>query len=251
MSSTVMITHLAVCTCVCTVCILVCNSQDSASVEQEHIHTAINSDVADSVCCCIKGASGTTAIRCHPQMYHTKAQTTMRNSCHPGSEYSLWGQGTPCGVRVLPVGSGYSLWHRATKTHHSDTCAYCTLKCITARSCQTSKQCKQVHPVIADQHGRICESLSGVPHSEKTTQQCHGSLIEDLPDTEPWGVETAAAMTASVALTDMPTSAAESAARSLIPSPQNMVVFPRPCANTSSWLYCHGRKTLILTDLHH
>ncbi len=102
------------------------------------------------------------------------------------------------------------------------------------RSCQTSKQCKQIHPVDADKHGRICASFSCVPHSEETTQQCHANLIEDLPDTEPWGVDRAAAMTASVALTDMPTSAAESAARSLIPSPQNMVVFPRPCANTSS-----------------
>ena len=62
------------------------------------------------------------------------------------------------------------------------------------------------------------------------------NLTKDLPATEPWGVEMAAAMNASVAPMDMPTSAAESAARSLIPSPQNTVVFPRPCANTSSWL---------------
>ncbi len=54
---------------------------------------------------------------------------------------------------------------------------------------------------------------------------------QDLPATEPSGVEMAAAMNASVAPMDMPTSAAESAARSLIPSPQKMVVFPRPCAN--------------------
>ena len=56
-------------------------------------------------------------------------------------------------------------------------------------------------------------------------------FVQDSPATEPWGVEMAAAMNASVAPMDMPTSAAESAARSLIPSPQNMVVFPRPYAN--------------------
>ena len=37
---------------------------------------------------------------------------------------------------------------------------------------------------------------------------------------------------ASVAPTAMPTSAAESAARSLMPSPQNSVVLPRPCSDS-------------------
>jgi len=67
-------------------------------------------------------------------------------------------------------------------------------------------------------------------HNEDTTA-IHAIFVQDLPATEPWGVEMAAAMNASVAPMDMPTSAAESAARSLIPSPQNMVVFPRPYAN--------------------
>ena len=59
-------------------------------------------------------------------------------------------------------------------------------------------------------------------------------FVQDLPATEPSGVEMVAAMNASVAPMDMPTSAAESAARSLIPSPQNMVVFPRPCASKNN-----------------
>lgn len=55
-----------------------------------------------------------------------------------------------------------------------------------------------------------------------------------LPATEAWEVLSVAAMTASPAPTDMPTSAAASAARSLMPSPQNMVVLPRPCNNNGN-----------------
>ena len=51
-----------------------------------------------------------------------------------------------------------------------------------------------------------------------------------LPATDPWDVDRVAAMTASVAPTAKPTSAADRAAMSLMPSPQNMVVCPNPCA---------------------
>ena len=56
-------------------------------------------------------------------------------------------------------------------------------------------------------------------------------LVLDLPATEAWEVLRAAAMTASLAPTDMPTSADARAARSLMPSPAKMVVLPRPCRN--------------------
>ena len=54
------------------------------------------------------------------------------------------------------------------------------------------------------------------------------------PATEPRWVDRDAATMASVAPTAMPTSAADSAARSLMPSPQNSVVLPRPCNDNTN-----------------
>lgn len=74
--------------------------------------------------------------------------------------------------------------------------------------------------------------------------KCNLSSLETLrsvvgfhgkPATEPRWVDRDAATMASVAPTAMPTSAADRAARSLIPSPQNRVVLPKPCdENTES-----------------
>ena len=55
-----------------------------------------------------------------------------------------------------------------------------------------------------------------------------------LPATDPWEVDKLAAMTASVAPTAKPTSAAVRAAMSFMPSPQNIVVCPRPCTACSA-----------------
>ena len=55
-----------------------------------------------------------------------------------------------------------------------------------------------------------------------------------MPATDSWDVERVAAITASVAPTAKPTSAADRAAMSLMPSPQNIVVWPNPCAACSS-----------------
>ena len=54
-----------------------------------------------------------------------------------------------------------------------------------------------------------------------------------LPATEPWDVLTEAAMKASPAPMEIPTSAAASAGRSLTPSPQKTVVLPSPCKDNT------------------
>ena len=85
-------------------------------------------------------------------------------------------------------------------------------------------------PMIAQAASQVCSACSGKSVCSDSSV-LHTQLV--LPATEPCGVETAAAMTASVAPIDMPTSAAARAARSLIPSPQNIVVFPRPCMSNA------------------
>lgn len=54
-----------------------------------------------------------------------------------------------------------------------------------------------------------------------------------LPDTEGWKMLMEAAMKASPVPMETPTSAAASACKSLIPSPQNTVVLPSPCRTAS------------------
>ena len=60
-----------------------------------------------------------------------------------------------------------------------------------------------------------------------------------LPATEDWDVLTEAAMKASLAPMEMPTSAAASAGKSLMPSPQKIVLLPSPYS-------ARYRTTLIL-----